>query len=108
MARLPAPGGRPPSGSIPPEDYGAPEQTTFEITTDHPGAIWYHHGQGASCYLPWEPDRAWYETGSEALGRLLDLVVEGALSLSGRRPAPLGRPPMARSRSASRPPRRWS
>ena len=78
-ARGPCPGW----ASIPPEDYGAPEQTTFEIATGHPGAIWYADGRGASCYLPWEPDRAWYETGSEALGRLLDLVVEGSLGLGG-------------------------
>ncbi|MBI3973422.1 MAG: hypothetical protein HY332_19290 [Chloroflexi bacterium] len=60
---------------IPPEDYGAPEQTYFTIETDHPGIVWYGYEQGVTAYLPWEPDRAWFETGSEALGVLLNTLV---------------------------------
>jgi len=65
-------------GLIPPEDYGAPEQTYFTIETGHPGVVWRQDGdgtQGTTAYLPWEPDRAWFETGSEALGMLLDGLV---------------------------------
>ncbi|HEU5317380.1 MAG TPA: alpha-amylase family protein, partial [Chloroflexota bacterium] len=62
-------------GLIPPEDYGAPEQTYFTLETDHPGILWHPHGPGTTAYLPWEPDRAWFETGSEALGALLDALV---------------------------------
>lgn len=66
-------------GLIPAEDYGAPEQTYFTIETDHPGLIWHAHGSGLTTYLPWEPDRAWFDTGVEALGLLLDGLV-GALA----------------------------
>jgi hypothetical protein len=60
---------------IPPEDYGAPEQTVFPFETSHPGLLWLGHGAGVTAYLPWEPDRAWFETGSHALGELLDALV---------------------------------
>ena len=62
-------------GLIPPEDYGAPEQTYFTLETDHPGVLWHRHGDGTTAFLPWEPDRAWFDTGSEALGALLDTLV---------------------------------
>jgi hypothetical protein len=60
---------------IPPEDYGAPEQTYFTVETSHPGVLWQQHGRGATAYLPWEPDRAWFDTGVESLGILLDALV---------------------------------
>ena len=60
---------------IPPEDYGAPEQTYFTLEAEHPGVVWHRHGAGRTCYLPWEPDRAWFDTGSEALGSLLAELV---------------------------------
>src|SRR5205823_2899629 len=60
---------------VPPEDYGAPEQTYFTVETAHPGIIWRQHEHGGTTYLPWEPDRAWFETGVEALGVLLDELV---------------------------------
>lgn len=59
---------------IPPEPYGAPEQTYFTVETDQPGIIWRRHGDGLTAYLPWEPDRAWFETGVPALGALLEAL----------------------------------
>jgi len=38
------PGASPQLGLIPPEDYGAPEQTFFELETEHPGLLWQRHG----------------------------------------------------------------
>jgi hypothetical protein len=61
---------------IPPEDYGAPEQTYFAVETEHPGLLWHRHGDGRTVYLPWEPDRAWFDAGVESLGLFLGSLVD--------------------------------
>lgn len=47
---------------IGPSRYGPPEKCWWdgELETDHPGLIWFRHGQGRTAYFPWPIDTLFY------------------------------------------------
>lgn len=46
---------------IPPMRYGPPEKVYWDHETDVPGLIWQNYGKGRTAYIPFQPDRYYYD-----------------------------------------------
>jgi hypothetical protein len=94
-------------GLIPPDLYGAPEQTVHETETDEPGLLFHSHGRGRVAVLPWTVGSLLHDTNPTPLdGLARDLMA----SLLPETPVAVNAPPWVeltahRQRSAGEPER---
>src|SRR5262249_37175236 len=64
-------------GLVPPDLYGAPEQTVIELETEHPGLLLRAHGQGRIAYFPWAVGRVLHDMNPAPLdGLARDMVAQ--------------------------------
>ena len=77
-------------GLIPPDPYGAPEQTVHEIETGHPGLLLGSYGKGRVASFPWTVGAVLYDTNPTPLDGLANDLLT---SLLPEAPAALNAPP---------------
>ncbi|OLT07737.1 hypothetical protein BJF90_13805 [Pseudonocardia sp. CNS-004] len=62
---------------VPAARYGPPEKCHWDAESDHPGLLWFDHGEGRTAYLPWPVGELFHDLRMPEHSALLAHAVDG-------------------------------